>query len=385
MSILNKLIDLELKIKHYRLPFLILFFFWLMGFIFFAIIEPTMNFGEIFLLSITVRTSKKGGDFGGFYILVFPILIEVVIFGFIIGELLEKYNPVVTSRIFAKHQKNHTLIIGYNHLAMRIIDYCIEYHERFVIIEDDKELVEDIISGGYGVVIGDPTETTNLIYGNIERAKEVFICTDDVRTSLICTEKIRKFNRFCPIHVRAFEKHVQEYLQQPPLSAHAFSMSQIAIEKLDEIIESESGKAIVIGRDHLAHRIAYDISLQKGREVYLFDDEHFGIEFAMNENLHIHTKGTCFLTDLASDVNLEEVTQVFICWIRESEFDEAIYLTSKFYTKYPHIKVYVRVADDEVINLVEKYNATTFSSSLYTFQKLQKKVTPKSSILPRKK
>ncbi|TXT65986.1 MAG: hypothetical protein BAJALOKI1v1_340009 [Promethearchaeota archaeon] len=384
MHILSKLIDLELKFKHYRIPFFILFFFWLLGFISYSIIEPGKSIWELFLLSITVRSCPTGGDFNNFYSLVFPILIEVVIFGFIIGELLEKYNPIVTSRILAKHRKNHTVIIGYTHLALRIINACIENHNQFAILEDNQESVEDLISSGEAVVVGDPTQESNLIFGNLKKAKEVFICADDVRTAILCTEKIRKLNPFCPIYVRAFEEHVQEYLRQPPLSAYAFSMSQIAIEKLDEIIESESGKAIVIGRDHLAHRIAYDISTQKGREVYLFDDENYGIEFMVNKKLHMVHKFACYISDFQEKMNLDEVTQVFICWVRESEFDEAIYLASKFFLLYPHIKVYVRVADEELIDLVQKYNATTFSSSLYTFEKLQKKVTRQSSILPPK-
>ena len=104
----------------------------------------------------------------------------------------------------------------------------------------------------------------------------------------------------------------------------------------------------------MTHRIAYDISLQAGRDVYLFDDENEGIEFVENSQMHIINEFTCYLSDLAPHVNLKEVTQVFICWVRDSEFDEALYLTSKLFLRFPKIEVYVRIYDDEILELVQK-------------------------------
>ncbi|MBA7690577.1 hypothetical protein ES703_99106 [subsurface metagenome] len=83
-------------------------------------------------------------------------------------------------------------------------------------------------------------------------------------------------------------------------------------------------------------------------------------------------------------MNLEEVTQVFICWKRESEFDESIYLTSKLNLRYPHIEVFVRIFDEELKDIIKKYNAKTFSTSKKAFKMLQKEVTQDSAIAPKK-
>ncbi|KKM74453.1 hypothetical protein LCGC14_1400200, partial [marine sediment metagenome] len=72
--------------------------------------------------------------------------------------------------------------------------------------------------------------------------------------------------------------------------------------------------------------------------------------------------------------------QVFICWKRESEFDESIYLTSKINLRYPQIEVFVRIFDEELTNLVKKFNGKPFSSSRKAFKMLQKEVNPGSSI-----
>lgn len=383
MSIINSFINFELKLKQYKLQFLFLFLFWFAGFIFFFISESSSSFGELVLYSLTIRVPLNAGDLANFYSLIWPILLEVIVFGFIMGELLEKYNPLVTSRILAKHQRNHIVVIGYHHLSERIIEYCIANKKSYCIIEDNEELVEDLINSGSPVVVGDPTEATSLDFASIKRAKEVFIGIDDARIAIICTEKIRRLNQECPIYVRAFEDHVQEYLKQAPLSTIPFSTSKWAMDGIREWIKGKKGMAVVIGRDNLAHRIAYDISLQSDREVFLFDDEHDGIEFNVNEKLHIINEFAYLLNDLKAHVELEHVTQVFICWKRDSEFDESLYLTSKISLRFPHIEVFVRIFDEELIDLVENYNATTFSSSSNAFKMLQRQVPSFSVIAPK--
>ena len=153
MSVLNSLISIQLKIKQYKIQFLLLFLVWFMGFAFFALTEPFQNLWDLFLISLTVRSPQNGGDFVNFFSLIWPILLEVIVFGFFVGELLEKYNPVVTSRILAKHKHNHTVVIGYDHLAKRVIEYCIENKKNFSAMEDNEELVEDLINNGYPVII----------------------------------------------------------------------------------------------------------------------------------------------------------------------------------------------------------------------------------------
>jgi hypothetical protein len=385
MNILNFLIEIELKLKQYKLPFIFLFLFWFGGFITFFIIAPGYSLWEIFLFSLTIRTIVPASitDFASLYGLLWPILLEVIVFGFIIGELLQKYNPIVTSRILAQHKRNHTVIIGYKHLSERIIEYCIENKEPFCLIEDSEELVEDLINSGQPVVIGDATETTSLNFANVKRAKEVFINVNDVRIAIICTEKIRKANPECQIYVRAFEEHVQEYLRQPPLNVFSFSTSKWAMEGIIKWTEGKIGKAVVIGRDRLTHRIAHHISQQPDREVFLFDDEHDGIEFVVNKKLHIINELAYFLSDLRVHLDLEEVSQVFICWKRESEFDESLYLTSKLNLRYPDIEIFVRIFDEELKDLVKKYNAKTFSTSKRAFKMLQSEVASDSAIAPK--
>ena len=380
MSVMNGLININIALKKYSIQFVFLFLFWLAGVVFFFFTQPGENLWGIFLLSFTVRTPEFASDFAGFYSLMLPIFLEVIVIGFLMGELLEKYNPVVTSRILAKHRSNHTVIVGYEHLSRRIVEYCIEEKKSFSVIEEDDEVAEDMISNGYPVVIGDATDLINLEAANIMKAKEVFVVINDIRVAIMCVENIRKLNKSCPIYVRIFEEHVQDYLKQAPLNAFPFSTSKAAMESIEEWTTGKTGKAIIIGRDHLTHRIAFTISQQAGREAYLFDDEHDGTDFVQNEQFHIINEFACFLSDLQAHLNLNEITQVFISWKRDTEFDEAIYLTSKLHFRYPNIEVYTRVFDEEIIELMKRFNAKSFSSSRSTFKFLQHNVAGDSAI-----
>jgi len=50
------------------------------------------------------------------------------------------------------------------------------------------------------------------------------------------------------------------------------------------------------------------------------------------------------------------------------------------FIRYPHIEIFVRIFDEELIDLVENYKAKTFSTSSNAFKMLQKQVPPDSAI-----
>ena len=78
MSILNVLIEIELKLKQYKIQFIFLILFWLAGLSLFVVIEPNHSFLEYILFSLTVRRPENAGDFTNLYSLLWPILLEVM-------------------------------------------------------------------------------------------------------------------------------------------------------------------------------------------------------------------------------------------------------------------------------------------------------------------
>lgn len=380
MKIVDFFINVNYKINRYKLQFLALLSIWLGALLVFWTTHAYEDPWDLFMISLGIRNPSPTSDFSNFFALVWPILLEVVVFGFVLGELFERYNPEIASKVRAHHQRNHTVIIGYHHLAERLVEHCIEHGKSFVVIEDEAELVEDVVGAGYPVVIGDPGEEANLQFVRIERAKEVFICIDEVHIAMICTTNIRRYNKNCPIYARIFEDHVQNYLESEYNNVLTFSTSKWAMEIITEWTKTAKDKVVVIGRDHLTHRIGRYLSLKEELQVYLFDDIHDGFLFKENPRIHIIHHFACFLSDLKQYVNLDEVSQVYFCWKRDSEFDEMIYLVSKLRTRYPHIEIFCRAFNTETLPLIERYKARTFSASSIAFKTLQHHVPKDSAI-----
>ncbi|MFX0101115.1 MAG: NAD-binding protein [Candidatus Hodarchaeota archaeon] len=378
----NLWIDFLLRIRRSKLFLLICAIFWVISFIVFYVLEGVDDLGHVLLVSLGVRDALNPSDYSGFYELFWPVLVEVIVFGFIFGALLEKFNPPLTCKLLAQHQRNHTVVIGYHHFGRRIVDYLRENKERYVVIEEEEENIDDLIEAGEPVVAGDPTEMINLKYAAIERCKEVFLVSNEIRDAIVVSEKIRDINKDCKLYVRIFADYFQNYLARDPINATCFSTTKWYMESIKEWTQGKSGAVIVIGHDHLAELIAEHIGNEQKREVLLIDPS---IEA---EDLEIQGNGIKIVKDeanripsLEQHIDLKNVKQVFLCWKEEEEFSDSMYLVSRFHQEYPEIELYLRIFDDELGSIIENSDNTwSFSTSIHAFNKLRENVDRNSSL-----
>ena len=369
-----------MKIKQNRWLFYILFGFWIIGFIFYWIHESERGFTEVLLVSLLIRDPVIVSDFNGLYGLLFPIMIEVIIFGFFVNALLEKYNPVETSRIVAEAKRGHAVVIGFFHLGERIVDYFVENKKSFALIDKDENKVEDLLKAGEAIVVGDPIEETNLECANISKAKEVFITSNDAKERLVVAQKVRQMNKSCPLYVRLFNDQFRNFLKDPPINAITFSTSEWAMESVRDWVKNQTGKVLILGRDNLAQRIAeYLVDIQK-RQVVIIDPQIDPDLYRDHPEITIIKDNCERFRYLKHHVNFEEISQTFICWSEESEFNTSIYLATQFYKYFPKVKLYIRIFDDELSDFLKKINVTTFSTSKFSFMKLQQAVADDSAL-----
>lgn len=380
MSIQTFWIDLKLKIKQNRWPFFVLFGFYIIGLLYYGINEPDKNVKNLLLVALSIRTPDTNTDFSGFYQFSIAILLDVVVFGFLVGALLEKYNPVITSRIIAEHQRNHTIVLGYHHLGERIVEYLQEKKKSYVLIELNENKVSELVSSGEPVVVGDFTEEIILKDAGIEKCKEVFFVTNDFRKAIVVVNKIRKMNKHCQLYLRVFEEEFQDYLEGDPWNAYTFSTSEWTMEKVKTWTLDKTGDCIVLGLNHISQLIVDHLATVQQRQVLYVDPE---IDEDLYEDLPnvkiIHDEYTN-LEGLKDCCRLESVSQVFICWKSEIHFSEALLLIMKLAKDFPHIEAFVRIYDEETIPVFSSYNVKTFSTSAKAFQMLQKEVYRTSNL-----
>ncbi len=374
------LIDLKLKIKHNKWPFIICIIFWAIGFVYYISFETDENIWHLIAITTGIRSSNIVSDFSGFYQLMWPILIEVIVIGFIFGALIEKFNPVLTSKLMAEKQRNHSVIIGYHHFGRRIVEYLQDHHKPYTVIEENEEKVDLLISEGEPVIVGDPTDLSNLESAGVKFAKEVFLVVNDVREIIVVCEKVRGLNSKCSIYTRILGEGYSEYLSREPFNALSFSTSKWALESVREWTIGERGKVIVLGRDSLAQRITEYLGREQQRETFLIDPIIDASFYDDDEKITIFSDNATILNAIEEHIDLNTVSQIFICWKEESEFSDSLNLTLHFHQKYPNLKVYTRIFDEELGAIMKKFGATIFSTSQYAFNKLQKHVYPDSAI-----
>ncbi len=383
MSIKSFLISFLIRIKQNKRSFLFMGIVWIIGVIYYYLHDATTNWWDIAAISFGIREPTETTYFSNLYQLIWPIIFEVIIFGFLLAVLLEKFNPIATSRIIAHHQKNHTIILGYDHIGMRIVEYLDEKKRPYVLIDYDEEKITDLANEEKPVMAANFLEESTLEEAGIKSCKEVFFLMNDFRKAIICAEKIRSMNTSCSLYMRIFEKEFQRYLKEDPWNAIPFSSSNWTMQSIIRWTQHNSGSAIVLGNNHIAKLIATHLAIIQRREVFLIDPD-LDLEYyhEMQGDLTLIKQRITRLNKLDDICDIKKIDQVFICWKTEKNFQASLSLTIDLDHNYPQINTYVRIFDEEVMPVFKKYNAKTFSTSLNAFKKLQYEVNHKSNIYP---
>lgn len=359
--------------------------FWSFGVIYYGLNESDKSWDNIFLISLGIRPSDLTTDISGFYQLIWPIIIEVIIFGFLIALLLEQYNPIATCKIIAQKQKKHTVVLGYQHIGERIVEYLQKKKKPYVLVEYDEEKVLDLINDEQPVIVSNFLEEATLEDAGVRHCKEIFFLTNDFQKAIITAEKIRQMNTRCTLYMRVFEDEFQEYLEEPPWNAYTFSSSKWTLESIKKWTKDKDGPAIVLGNDHIAQLIVQHLARFQKRQVYMIDSDIQEEIFEEKlENINLVKETIRSLKKLDNYCDITKITQVFICWKSSDHFQEKLMLTIDLDHHYPDIETYIRIFNEEVIPIFNKYDGKTFSTSKHAFSNLQKEVKRESSIFSEK-
>ncbi len=371
-----------MKFKENRLPIFLLFTTVILGFVYFYRAESPDDPVNALLIALAIRQTTVGTDVAGLYQLIFPILLEVIVFGILLSVFLEKYNPVATSKIIAQNHKNHSVILGFAHLGERLVDYMIEHKKNYTLIEYDVKKVNDLINSGEPVIVGDFTEEATLEDAGIPNCKEVFCATDQFRVAVILAKKIRKMNPDCDLYFRIYKNKFMDYLKKEPWNAVTFSTSKWTMESVRKWANQKTGAAIVLGDDHIAKQIVKYIADVQNRQVRYYDPDVSAEDYSGRERINFSQVRIMDVEDLEKENHMEEIEQIFVCWRSENTFDKSLLLMMELEEKYPKIEKYIRIYDEETAEIIQQYHATTFSTSSYAFQMLQSEVPEHSNICP---
>ena len=303
-----------------------------------------------------------------FYQVFGTIIISQGIFAVIIERSAGRINPRLTAEKIAKKMDNHVIIIGWSHLALRIIEYMNEKGIKYVMIEENEELVEDLLESGDIIVIRNPLLPETLKLANIKECREVFLVNNNVKQAIILVKRIREINEKCPIHCRIFDERLKKLIKG--FNVNIFSSTKWTFERIKSWFVNKSGLVIIVGWNNFSRRLVnYFESIEREYLVIEFEREDLDIEEVedlLGPKLII---GSATSKKILTQARIHDCTQIIITLIEDvSEILEIVQNVKKL-TERPEI--IARAYDDEIAEVLEVLNVKTFSTSYFAFENLK--------------
>ena len=136
----------------------------------------TQGVGDIVFMSSIGRIFAVLVELSGI-VLFFAILIPIVV-----APVLQSVQASVPTKSKAKE---HVLIAGYNSMVETIIEELDERSLPYLIIHDDKSVVQELVERKIPCIYGDPTDEVALQNAQISRAKKIVLNQSDEKNAII--------------------------------------------------------------------------------------------------------------------------------------------------------------------------------------------------------
>jgi hypothetical protein len=206
------LLSKKIKIifKDNRNVLLILFFWFLLGFIVYSSI---LKLGAMQALKASFFFQRMDDDFSSAYLVWSQGIVFGVIFSILFQNILQKYNPERGCRMIAKEMENHFVVVGYSHLGERLVNHFKQNKIPYCLIDRDREAIDDLLAEGEPIIVDNAVELDALRDCNIEKAKAVIIASNNLETALIVTKRARERNKDCRIITRCFREEFDEIIE----------------------------------------------------------------------------------------------------------------------------------------------------------------------------
>jgi Trk K+ transport system NAD-binding subunit len=315
-----------------------------------------------FIESVLILLYFKSHDslYGHFYDAFTEFIIFGLLFGLITIELFRKYNPEVTSREISKKYSDHVVIIGYTHIGERIANYLTEHRVEHVIIEEDRNLVDDLITQEKPIINDSPLSIQTLEDAGIQKAKTVYITSGNFEVQMVVNHNVRKLNPECKIVARIFQDDIGELISKT-YNVEIISTSKYASEVILEKVKHKYNNVLIIGLNHISMRLMAEFDKLPDIKYNLIEEDYECIkDFTDDESMII-------IGDPKELANLQKVNIDKIeCVINTiSEVKESILITKRVRELNRKCKIISRFFLDSIANILEKepFEAEVISSS----------------------
>ncbi len=348
---------IKIIFKQHVLAFFIVFFWFIFNYMAFLFITSDIINSFKYLVYLNVLDT----EYGRFYAIYSEFIIFGLLFSSITVELFRKYNPAMTSREISKKTENHVVIIGYNHIGKRIEEYFKKKGIKVVIIEKNQSLVQDLINQEEPVVVDNALSFKALYDAGVDKAKAVYIMSDDLELHLVVNAHIRDINKNCKIIDRIFEDDIGELIKST-YNTKIISTSKFASKVIFEMIKSKNIKNIlIIGANHISSRLIKRLEEIPEITYQLIEEEEEYIEDMMLTGKPI------IIGDPKDELILKRAKiETIECIINVTpDVNQSILIIKKIRELNPNCKIINRFFLESVSDILEKppFKVNVLSSS----------------------
>jgi Trk K+ transport system NAD-binding subunit len=206
-------------------------------------------------LGILFFLQQDNSHFGFFY----ASMTDFVVFGLVISVLLvdmqRQVRPEATCRVMAEELTHHAVIFSFTNLGRRTWQMLRDRDIPVTVVDPDPANLEPLIREGYPCLIGTGRTLADLDAVNIDQARLVLVCSEELEGAAVICSQVRKRNPQCDLVARCADDDIGELLSKR-YQATVVSTSRVAALFLRDYLGKHSIQhCVLIGGGSLARRM----------------------------------------------------------------------------------------------------------------------------------
>lgn len=301
--------------------------------------------------------------FGRFY----ATYSEWVVFGLLIGlvtvDAFRNYDPGRTCEILASRQKHHAIIVGYDHLGIRLHAYLKQRNIPCTIVSADKAALSEVHEKEEPAVLYNELDEEFLKKVNLSRARYLFLLDENLVLDLKLVMLAAKTGSKAKIAVRCFDEAFGKVFESYGAKIVSASSATAKVVFKDHLASLNLEELHVIGFNHFAAR-ACTVAANNGIKCTLVSDKLDAILFvnklsnSKRQRITLH-RGNHVDHQVLDAVGVFSSKAVIIA----VETDDVILVARDIKETNPGAVVIARTFSDEIEQVLENLGVVPVSTS----------------------
>ncbi|MBT9586009.1 NAD-binding protein [bacterium] len=339
-----------------------------------AVILVATGHPAVETLQILLFLQQDNSHFGFFY----ASMTDFVVFGLVISVLLvdmqRQVRPEATCRVMAEELSGHAVIFSFTNLGRRTWQMLRDLDIPVAVVDSDPANLEQLIREGYPCLVGSGRSLADLDAVNIDQARFVMVCSDELEGSAVICSLVRKRNPKCDLVARCADDDIGDLLAKQ-YRATVVSTSRVAALFLQDYLGTHRVQhCVLIGSGSLSRRM---IPILQELQV------HFSVVASKETDVDdLLGKENYIVGRFNDDRVLEQagVMDTELAIFTEDDFSLALTTVDHVRGLNLHCRIVCRVFMDDAADLLssEPFLCDIFSTSRHAVEQLRKQGTFKS-------